>query len=143
MNAFREVQSLLDQIRTAANNPTIERASDQIEVLCRAQFALTEDFLPHVHFTRAERSILNLLRAKMDKTVSKDALLDAYGWASVNSPHPATLGVLICRIRATLKRSKAPFHIITEQGLGFRLVEGAQTDSSRHLCSKTKYMMAA
>jgi DNA-binding response OmpR family regulator len=140
MDAFREVQSRLDQIRASSPSPSVGAACDQIEVLCRAQFAPTEDFLPNVNFTRAERFIINMLKARMGKTVNKEALLDSYGWASNNAPHPATLGVLICRIRATLKTAKAPYHIETAQGIGYRLVNGFQPKWDGSPVSKSQYM---
>lgn len=123
-SAYKEVERLLDQIRSVTTNPAIIRASDQIEVLCRAQFVSVENFLPDIRLSRAERCIIGLLRSRLSHTVSKDALLDSYSYAKGNSPHPKIVDVYICKIRRKLKQAEADYHILTDHSLGYRMVPG-------------------
>jgi DNA-binding response OmpR family regulator len=141
MNAQQEVERLLAQIRVLTNNPAVVRASDQIEVLTRAYMEPPETFLPDIHFTRAERRMLDLLRSRVGKTVSRDALQDASGFDRTEPAHSKTLDVQLCRLRAKLKQFAIPYHIETDYGTGFRLCEGRAVRLAPADRSSAKYLM--
>ena len=140
MNALREVQNLLDQIRGRINDPIVDKCSNQIEVLCRAHLTPVSEFLSDVRFRPAERRILDLLYSKIGKTVSKDAILDAAAFDKLDEPSPGILGVHFHNIRYRMRRASAPYHIESDYGIGYRLVEGPYVESGN---SSAKFRMAA
>jgi DNA-binding response OmpR family regulator len=139
--AYSEVRKLLAQIRAVTSNPVVEQASDQIEVLCRAYMTPSRDFLPDIQFSPAERRMLDLLKARLGKTVSKDRLMDAIDSLSDDHRNPKVIDVLICRMRAKFEANKASFHIQTDRGEGYRLCEGQTKPWSGPKSSPLKYAM--
>lgn len=124
--AYKEALGQLDQIRSSSNNPAIERACDKLEIICRSHLPPPDNFLSNIHFTPAERRMLDLMRHRLGRTVRKDALLDAIEYSGQEQANPGSLGVMICRIRSKLWRYNAPFHIETEARIGYRLEDGAK-----------------
>lgn len=122
-NAHQEVERLLTQIRTAAHNPVIERATDQISALCKAYMEPTED-LPGAEYnlTPGEAKVFAMLLKRRGMTCSKEALLTA---CSLNDEAEIKMvDVRICTLRRKLAR--AEYNIETVWGVGYRLTPATE-----------------
>jgi DNA-binding response OmpR family regulator len=124
--AYQEVEKLLAQIRVVANNQAVIKASDQIEVICRAY--MEPDGIPPlpigmegVHFTTSERAVLDLLVRRPGMLCRRESLWNVM-------PHPfagenadiKTVDVRICKIRHKLEGTPYADSIETVWGVGFK-----------------------
>lgn len=123
MDAHREIESLLAQIRVRAkDDPIVERASDQISVLCRGymepdQMLGTETVMASL--TPKQRDMFQLLMKRRGQTVSKSALIDSSFRHQDNEPAEKVIDVQICKMRKRLKNTE--YDIETVWGTGYRL----------------------
>jgi DNA-binding response OmpR family regulator len=126
ISAHHEVERLLDQIRERVKgDPVVERASNQIEVLCRGYMA--PDPLENVpswikaDLTGKETAFLSLLVQREGHVVSKSALMDAVYAGQPDEPLPKIADVFICKLRKKLANTN--YVIETAWGLGYRLIK--------------------
>lgn len=70
-------------------------------------------------FTPTQDRLFRLLRT--DKLKSMDQLYTAMYAHRVNPPEPKIIEVYICYIRKKLKTANAPFCVVTDKGVGWKL----------------------
>jgi DNA-binding response OmpR family regulator len=74
--------------------------------------------------TRTEARFLSVLAGSMDRVVSTDTLLDRV-WSDADGAEPSYVWVTVRRLRRKLEEDPdRPKHLLTERGLGYRLVSG-------------------
>lgn len=76
-----------------------------------------------VHFTLAEKRIIQALANAGGRVVSKEAMLDAATMENGDPPDILIINVYICKIRR--KAKNLPFQIITHWGLGYSIEASA------------------
>jgi DNA-binding response OmpR family regulator len=123
-NAHEQVEALLEEMRERAKDPIVGRLAEQVSLICRGYMEPAEkEALPGVRLTPNEASLFRLLKARLGRAVSRNALLDVasfhHGWDK--EPMPKIVDVYICRLRRKLIGSG--FGIETAWGHGYRLVK--------------------
>jgi DNA-binding response OmpR family regulator len=121
--AYQEVEKLLAQIRAVAHNPVVERATDQISVLCSAYMEPTSD--AHKYgLTKSLAAMFDIMSRRMGQPVSHDALMNV-AYRKDGEPEFArqTLSVQIHRMRKHL--NPHGFYIESVLGTGYKMVRGA------------------
>jgi DNA-binding response OmpR family regulator len=74
--------------------------------------------------TRTEARFLSVLAGSMDRVVSTDTLLDRV-WSDADGAEPSYVWVTVRRLRRKLEEDPdRPKHLLTERGVGYRLVSG-------------------
>jgi DNA-binding winged helix-turn-helix (wHTH) protein len=117
-----EVRRLLEQIRVLTNNPAIQRASDQIEVLCSAYMEPDQSTMGRkLGLTGNLAIIFDLLQKRLGHMVSKEALHAACTRNEDTSGSLDVLDVQVCRLRKLLIGSKYEGAVETVRGLGYQL----------------------
>ena len=117
-----EVRRLLEKIRALTTNPVIQRASDQIEVLCSAYMEPDQSTIGRkIGLTGNVAIIFDLLHKRLGHAVSKDALHMACTRNEDTSGCIDVLDVQICRLRKLLIGSKYEGAVETVRGLGYQL----------------------
>lgn len=120
--AHQEVERLLAQIRVVSNSPVIERASDQIIVLCRAYMETDQASTGTKYgLTKSRAAMLDLLIRRRGQTVSRGALMDAGYHNTEDGPETKIVDVHICIIRKALKGTEYDGAIEAVYGVGYRL----------------------
>lgn len=121
LSAPQEVERLLDQIRVVtAGNSVVERATDQISVLCRAHLASLPDtsIAERFHLTRREERVFNAIFGRRGQVIGKPALLDAVYFDEPQEASEKIIDVFVCKIRA--KTANSEYSVETIWGRGFR-----------------------
>lgn len=119
--AYQEVEKLLAQIRAVAHSPVVERATDQISVLCSAYMEPTSD--AHKYgLTKSLAAMFDIMSRRMGQTVSHDALMNV-ACRIDGEPEDArrTLSVQIYRMRKYL--NPHGFYIESILGAGYKMVK--------------------
>lgn len=120
--AEQEIRGLLNQIRALTNNPAVDRASDQIEVLCRAYMEPDQlPIAPGSHMEPNQARIFHLLSSRRGAAVSKDAILDVMAHRTQDGPTGNCISVYICELRKRLLGTEYEGKIQTVHGIGYRL----------------------
>ena len=121
--AYREVERLLDQIRAVTHSPVVDKASDQIQVLCMAYMEPTSE--AHKYgLTKSLASMFDLMSRRMGQVISFEALMNV---AERTDGEPecarSVLGVQMYRLRRRIK----PHGFLIENvlGAGYRLVRAS------------------
>jgi two-component system cell cycle response regulator CtrA len=137
-SAQQEVERLLGEIRQRAGSPRVEALTDQISVLCRGYMEpLIEDH--PFGLTKGENRLFQALKAKIGRTVSKGALLDALAFDKPNEPQVKIIDVWVCKMRKKLIGSC--WNIETVWGKGYRLKYDEQHEA--RLAAHADAMMRA
>lgn len=129
VSAHETVRALLDDIRgelVARNirSVKIDEATDDIETLTKAYMDHGESHdWDGLRMTPKERAIAEYLRARMGKTVSRDAIMNALYFDDPNGgPDIKIIDVFMCKLRRKLIGSG--FRIETDHVIGYRMTEG-------------------
>lgn len=119
LNARDEVERLLDQIRAISPSQAVERASNQISVLCRGYMtANTPSAWDKFKFSKREQRFVNRIFARPDTLVTREAIMDAVYFDQHKEPSAKIIDVFMTRIRSKLVGS--PYSIETIHGYGFK-----------------------
>lgn len=79
--------------------------------------------------TRTEARLLQVLAASVDRIVSTEELLDRV-WTDADGADPSYLWVTVRRLRRKLETDPdRPRYLLTERGIGYRLVSGSAAAS--------------
>jgi len=125
--AQREVESLIEAIRSRLkNDPVVTRATDRIELLCRAYMEPDVGFGPSFagptpNFTGSETKMFMLLLARRGQVVSKDALMDVILSRDCPSPDCYSVQVRIHTLRKKLIGTEYGGTVENVRGLGYRM----------------------
>lgn len=122
LSAHQEVERLLTQIRAKANDPAVDRASDQLEVICRAYMEpdqASEGYALGLSTSRAR--MFDLMLARRGQVVTRSALLDACLHQADAEPEIKIIDVHMTTIRKKLKGTQYQDKIETLYGVGYRL----------------------
>lgn len=130
MNAHEEVERLLSQIRSRIQDPVVERASDQISVLCRGYMEPAKDLGWFRHgLTPAEGRLADLLLSRKGKCCSRSALMDVVYLGCDDEPDAKMIDVLVLRIRRKLAGTR--HRIETIWGEGYMMKDCAPGEETR------------
>lgn len=120
-SAYQEIERLLDQIRLLApRQAAIDRASDQICVLCRGYMEPDQNSEGHALGLSTSRArMFDLLLARRGQVVTRSALMDACLHGADSEPNIKIIDVHMTNIRKRLSGTR--YHIETIFGLGYRM----------------------
>lgn len=128
-SAHETVRALLDDIRGELivrniRSVKIDEATDDIEALTKVYMDPGEpQNWDGLRLTPKENELAKLLRARMGKTVSRDAIMNALYFDDPNGgPNIKIIDVFICKLRRKLIGSG--FRIETDHITGYRMAEG-------------------
>lgn len=121
-SAHQQVTSLIEDMKSAANNPRrMDEISNEISVLTRAY--MEPSIAPEwerFKFTPTQRRIIVLLNARLGTVVERSNILDALYFDKPNGEADSPIiNVLICLIRKKLIGSG--YTITNSHGIGYRL----------------------
>ena len=111
------------QISLLTQGEAIEFLMAEIEDLEeKMNITVVTTFLPHIHFTKLEEEVLQLLLIHKNKTLLKEAIYShLYQLRIGGGPELKIIDVIICKIRAKLKDEE--YQIKTIWGRGYALIK--------------------
>ena len=113
--------------RAAVGNPQISLADGDVEVDLATRQMTTPG--GNQQLTPTEARLLQVLASAVDRVVPTDELLSRV-WTDADGADPSYLWVTIRRLRRKLEVDPdQPRHLITERGIGYRLVSGSTVAS--------------
>ena len=108
--------------RSPQGNPSISLGDGLVEIDLASR-RVTTPAGPQA-LTRTEARLLSVLAGSMDRVVSTDMLLDRV-WSDADGAEPSYVWVTVRRLRRKLEQDPdRPKHLVTERGVGYRLVSG-------------------
>jgi two-component system, OmpR family, KDP operon response regulator KdpE len=111
--------------RSSIGSPQISLHGGQVEVDLASR-RLTTPSGTH-QLTPTEARLLQVLAASVDRVVPTDELL-ARVWTDADGADPSYLWVTVRRLRRKLEANPdRPRHLLTERGVGYRLLSGTPT----------------
>lgn len=109
--------------RTPPGNPSISLDDGQVEIDLAGRRLTTR--AGGQALTRTEARMLSVLAGSMDQIVTTDVLLDRV-WSEADRAEPSYVWVTVRRLRRKLEADPDhPRFLLTERGLGYRLVSGS------------------
>ena len=109
--------------RAAVGSPQISLDGGDVEVDLASR-RLTTPTGTH-QLTPTEARLLQVLAAAVDRVVPTDELLDRV-WTNADGADPSYLWVTVRRLRRKLEANPdQPRYLLTERGIGYRLISGA------------------
>ncbi len=113
--------------RAAIGSPRISLANGDIEVDLASRRLTTPRGAQHL--TPTEARLLQVLASAVDRVVPTDELLGRV-WTDADGADPSYLWVTVRRLRRKLEADPDnPRYLMTERGIGYRLVSGSVTAS--------------
>jgi len=108
--------------RSPQGNPSISLGGGLVEIDLASR-RVTTPAGPQA-LTRTEARLLSVLAGSMDRVVPTDMLLDRV-WSDADGAEPSYVWVTVRRLRRKLEQDPdRPKHLVTERGVGYRLVSG-------------------
>ena len=109
--------------RSPPGKPSISLGDGQVEIDLASRRVMTPSG-PQA-LTRTEARMLSVLAGAIDRVVATDTLLERV-WSDADGAEPSYVWVTIRRLRRKLEEDPdRPKHLLTERGLGYRLVSGS------------------
>jgi two-component system, OmpR family, KDP operon response regulator KdpE len=109
--------------RSPPGKPSISLGDGQVEIDLASRRVMTPAG-PQA-LTRTEARMLSVLAGAIDRVVATDTLLERV-WSDADGAEPSYVWVTIRRLRRKLEEDPdRPKHLLTERGLGYRLVSGS------------------
>jgi DNA-binding response OmpR family regulator len=109
--------------RSPPGKPSITLGDGQVEIDLASRRVMTPSG-PQA-LTRTEARMLSVLAGAIDRVVATDTLLERV-WSDADGAEPSYVWVTIRRLRRKLEEDPdRPKHLLTERGLGYRLVSGS------------------
>ena len=143
-NAYKEVERLLGDLANIANCAKADRLVDQISVLCRGYMDVPSlsdvtDELRGAGFTSGEARIVDLLRVKINKIVTRDQMLDALCYDGKGEGiAPKNIDVRLANIRKKLFHGGNQFWVETVWGQGWRMHNAPLPPAHIRVCPTAK-----
>ena len=109
--------------RSPPGKPSISLGDGRVEIDLASRRVMTPSG-PQA-LTRTEARMLSVLAGAIDRVVATDTLLERV-WSDADGAEPSYVWVTIRRLRRKLEEDPdKPKHLLTERGLGYRLVSGS------------------
>jgi DNA-binding response OmpR family regulator len=116
------VQAVLRRSRIGAENETIIRLGEDVEIDCRNLLGRRKDV--SLSFTRREVELLQYLQMNSERPVPRDELLTkVWGYARNLDIETRTVDIHIAKLRRKIEPAPAqPRYLVTVRGAGYRLL---------------------
>jgi DNA-binding response OmpR family regulator len=116
------VQAVLRRSRIGADNETIIRLGEDVEIDCRNLLGRRKDV--SLSFTRREVELLQYLQMNSERPVPRDELLTkVWGYARNLDIETRTVDIHIAKLRRKIEPAPAqPRYLVTVRGAGYRLL---------------------
>ena len=109
--------------RSPQGSPSISLGGGEVEIDLAGRRAMTP--AGPQGLTRTEARMLSVLAGSMDRVVATETLLERV-WSEADGAEPSYVWVTVRRLRRKLEEDPdRPRHLLTERGLGYRLVSGS------------------
>jgi DNA-binding response OmpR family regulator len=109
--------------RSPPGSPSISLGGGEVEIDLAGRRAMTPSGPQGL--TRTEARMLSVLAGSIDRIVATETLLERV-WSEAEGAEPSYVWVTVRRLRRKLEQDPdRPKHLLTERGLGYRLVSGS------------------